>query len=321
MYRFPSSLGGHVDVQEIGRTAHCAGRASQEDCLPAEPWRCGSGLLPWEARLGVDGLGRLSAQRASFFAFFGSSRLYFFNYDAGRGLPCRGPAGRFRLGLDLRRVAPLLRGLLTRGSRGVRLSPVGCRGSRCRRFCSDRCRYRACDQKRYEADPEVSGNALAGSTGRIVRLSSPARRRGASRSSRTPADAARTHWLHTAGARAERVAAAAKALGPETLARAIRHRRWRAVHTRRSRPGVSDRREPGSAEKEGEPERVHRWSVPATRRATKASGASFSKLLTCRCGADRRPVAEVTRAPDFEAADPAVLDEEDPADRPFEVVR
>jgi hypothetical protein len=34
----------------MGRTAHCAARASQEECAPAEPWRCGSGLLPWEAR-------------------------------------------------------------------------------------------------------------------------------------------------------------------------------------------------------------------------------------------------------------------------------
>src|SRR5207248_1477476 len=63
-----------------------------------------------------------------------------------------------------------------------------------------------------------------------------------------------------------------KALGPEALARAMRHRRWRAVHARRSRPAVSDRREPGSAEKEREPKRVHRLIVPATRRATGASG-------------------------------------------------
>src|SRR5204863_2802945 len=34
----------------------------------------------------------------------------------------------------------------------------------------------------------------------------------------------------------ERVAGGAKALGPEALARALRHRRWRAVHARRSRP-------------------------------------------------------------------------------------
>jgi hypothetical protein len=51
--------------------------------------------------------------------------------------------------------------------------------------------------------------------------------------------------------------AGAKALGPEALARAVSHRRWRAVHARRSRPDVSDPRKPGSAEKEREPERVH----------------------------------------------------------------
>jgi hypothetical protein len=71
----------------------------------------------------------------------------------------------------------------------------------------------------------------------------------------------------------------AKALGLEALARAVRHRRWRAVHARRSRPGVSDRREPGSAEKEREPKPVHRLIVPATRRATGASGVPFSDSL------------------------------------------
>jgi hypothetical protein len=76
----------------------------------------------------------------------------------------------------------------------------------------------------------------------------------------------------------------AKPLGPEALARAIGHRRWRAVHARRSRPGVSDRRQPGRGEKEREPERVHRSSVPATRRAMKASSPSFSKMLTFRLG-------------------------------------
>jgi hypothetical protein len=196
----------------MGRTAHCAVRASQEDCLPAEPWRCGSGLLPWEARLGVDSLGTLSALRASFFAFWVLAHLLL-NYDAGRGLPCRGPAGG-RLLRCARLACPRLR------------LPCFCLGLR-------------------------------------------------------------------AGARAERVAGGAKALRPETLSRAIRHRRWRAVHARSSRPGVSDRREPGSGKQERGPERVHRWSVPATRRATKASCAFFSKLLTCRCGADRRPA--VTR--------------------------
>jgi hypothetical protein len=73
---------------------------------------------------------------------------------------------------------------------------------------------------------------------------------------------------------------AAKALGPEALARAIRHRRWRAIHARRSRPGVSDRREPGSAEQEREPKRVHRTSVPTTRRPTEASGAPSCRFLT-----------------------------------------
>jgi hypothetical protein len=73
----------------------------------------------------------------------------------------------------------------------------------------------------------------------------------------------------------------AKALGPEALARAMRHRRWRAVHARRSRPAVSDRREPGSAEKKREPKRVHRLIVPATRRVTGASGAPFSDSLLC----------------------------------------
>jgi hypothetical protein len=73
---------------------------------------------------------------------------------------------------------------------------------------------------------------------------------------------------------------AATALGPEALARAIRHRRWRAVHARGSRPGVSDRREPGSAKKEREPKRVHRPSVPTTCRPTEASGASSFRFLT-----------------------------------------
>jgi hypothetical protein len=72
----------------------------------------------------------------------------------------------------------------------------------------------------------------------------------------------------------------AKALGPEALARAMRHRRWRAVHARRSRPAVSDRPEPGSAEKKREPKRVHRLIVPATRRVTGASGAPFFRFLT-----------------------------------------
>jgi hypothetical protein len=76
----------------------------------------------------------------------------------------------------------------------------------------------------------------------------------------------------------------AKPSGPKALARAIRHRRWRHLHARRSRPGVSDRRQPGRGEKKREPERVHPSSVPATRRAMKATSASFSKMLTSRLG-------------------------------------
>ena len=74
---------------------------------------------------------------------------------------------------------------------------------------------------------------------------------------------------------------AAKALGPEALARALRHRRWRAVHARRSRPDVSDPREPGSAEKEREPERLHRLIVPATRRATSVRRSIFQIPYLC----------------------------------------
>lgn len=75
--------------------------------------------------------------------------------------------------------------------------------------------------------------------------------------------------------------AGVKALGPEALARAVRHRRWRAVHARRSRPDVSDPREPGSAEKEREPERVHRLIVPATRRATSVRRPVFQIPYLC----------------------------------------
>jgi hypothetical protein len=73
--------------------------------------------------------------------------------------------------------------------------------------------------------------------------------------------------------------ARAKTLGPETLARAMRHRRRWAVHAWRSRQGVSDRHEPGSAEEEREPKRVHRLIVPVTRRATGAIGAPFPDSL------------------------------------------
>jgi len=86
-------------------------------------------------------------------------------------------------------------------------------------------------------------------------------------------------WVDHGGRGDARRPRGAKALGPEALARAMRHRRWRAVHARRSRPAVSDRREPGSAEKKREPKRVHRLIVPATRRVTGASGAPFSDSL------------------------------------------
>ncbi len=76
-----------------------------------------------------------------------------------------------------------------------------------------------------------------------------------------------------------RTFANASELGPETLARAMRHRRRRAVHARRSRQGVSDRHEPGSAEEEREPKRVHRLIVPVTRRATGAIGTPFPDSL------------------------------------------
>jgi hypothetical protein len=72
---------------------------------------------------------------------------------------------------------------------------------------------------------------------------------------------------------------AANTSGSEALSRAVRHRLWRAVHARRSRPGVTDRREPGRTEKEREPKRVHRRIVPATRRATGASGVPFADSL------------------------------------------
>jgi hypothetical protein len=84
-----------------------------------------------------------------------------------------------------------------------------------------------------------------------------------------------------AKARPRHSQAGAKALGPEALARAVRHRRWRAVHARRSRPDVSDPREPGSAEKEREPERVHRLIVPATRRATSVRRPVFQIPYLC----------------------------------------
>ena len=83
----------------------------------------------------------------------------------------------------------------------------------------------------------------------------------------------------TDGQERVRRASSFRGLGLEALAHAVRHRRRRAVHARRSRPGVSDRREPGSAEKEREPKRVHRLIVPATRRATGASGVLFSDSL------------------------------------------
>ena len=86
-------------------------------------------------------------------------------------------------------------------------------------------------------------------------------------------------WVDHGGRGDARRPRGAKALGPEALARAMRHRRWRAVQARRSRPAVSDRREPGSAEKKREPKRVHRLIVPATRRVTGASGAPFSDSL------------------------------------------
>jgi hypothetical protein len=73
----------------------------------------------------------------------------------------------------------------------------------------------------------------------------------------------------------------AKASGLEPFAGAVRHRRWRAVHARRSRPGVSDRREPGSAEKKGEPKRVHRLIVPATRRARSVQRPVFQIPYLC----------------------------------------
>ena len=83
----------------------------------------------------------------------------------------------------------------------------------------------------------------------------------------------------TDGQERVRRASSFRGLGLEALAHSVRHRRRRAVHARRSRPGVSDRREPGSAEKEREPKRVHRLIVPATRRATGASGVLFSDSL------------------------------------------
>ncbi len=67
--------------------------------------------------------------------------------------------------------------------------------------------------------------------------------------------------------------------GPEALARTLRHRRRRAVQARCSRQGVSDPREPGSAEKEREPKRVHRLMMPTTRRASGATGAPFPHSL------------------------------------------
>ena len=72
---------------------------------------------------------------------------------------------------------------------------------------------------------------------------------------------------------------ALRASGPETLARAMRHRRWRAVHARRSRPGVTDRREPGSAKKKREPKRVHRLIVPATWELRQRSAPPFPDSL------------------------------------------
>ena len=87
-----------------------------------------------------------------------------------------------------------------------------------------------------------------------------------------------------AGAGAERVAGGASALGPEARARAIRHRRWRTLHARRSRPRVRDRREPRSGQKKCDPERVHRCECASYGRATKAFGTFVSRLLTCRPG-------------------------------------
>lgn len=77
--------------------------------------------------------------------------------------------------------------------------------------------------------------------------------------------------------------AGAKASGPEALARAVRHRRRRAVHARRSRPDVGNPRKPGSAEEEREPERVHRSIVPATRRATRVRRPVFQIPYLCTC--------------------------------------
>src|SRR5215831_18180698 len=79
----------------------------------------------------------------------------------------------------------------------------------------------------------------------------------------------------------------AKALGPEALARVVRHRGWRTVRAGRAGPDVCDRGEPGCPEKEREPERGHRAIVPVTRRATKASGVPFSdSLLVHAVGSD-----------------------------------
>jgi hypothetical protein len=193
----------------MGRTAHCAGRASQEDCLPAEPWRCGSGLLPWEARLSVDSLGTLSAQRASFFAFWVLAHLLL-NYDAGRGLPSRGPAGGgllrcprlacprlrlpcFCLGLRCRFGFPASASDSGVASASASASTFGGLRSSCAGYSPAALDVFVCPRlgardraaggsaaigagiglaigSRMRRILRVSGNALAGITGRVVRL-------------------------------------------------------------------------------------------------------------------------------------------------------
>jgi hypothetical protein len=91
-------------------------------------------------------------------------------------------------------------------------------------------------------------------------------------------------------------------LGPEALARAIRERRWRAVHARCSRPGVSDRREPGSAEEKREPKGVHRLSVPATRELRQRSAPSFQTPYLCT--RTNHPQLEDVQVRQFDVWDP-----------------
>ena len=81
-----------------------------------------------------------------------------------------------------------------------------------------------------------------------------------------------------------------RGLDPEAIARAIRHRGWRSVHAWRSRPDVSDRRQPRRGEEKREPERAHRSSVPAARRSTKAFSVFLSTMLT-----DGRETATLAR--------------------------